>query len=135
EDGIVMRRGAWGFVGIAASLGLLLFTATTMLAADGRFSPDNLLLSALVVPLALCVYTGIPHYDDLVFLKNRVNRARANIDASLQQLHDLWPRLEDTVKASMVHERDLLTAIATLSSEPPATMDSTNTVGRTINQE
>ena len=135
EDGIVMRRGAWGFVGIAASLGLLLFTATTMLAADGRFSPDNLLISALVVPLALCVYTGILHYNDLVFLKNRVNRARANIDTILQQRHDLWPRLEDTVKASMAHERDLLTAIATLRSEPPATMDSTNNVGRTINQE
>ncbi|WP_372965828.1 LemA family protein [Marinobacter sp.] len=135
EAEIVLHKGAWGFAGIAASLGLFLFTATSFLIADGRFSPDNLLISALVVPLVLCVYTTILHYNDLVFLKNRVSRARANIDTILQQRHDLWPMLEDAVKVSMAHEKELLTTIATLRAAPPVTLESTHKVGQTIRQE
>ncbi|MCE0758926.1 LemA family protein [Marinobacter sp. G11] len=135
EDDIVLNRGARSFVSIAASLGLFLFTATSLLAADGRFSPDNLLLSALMVPLVLCLYLGVLHYNDMVFLKNRVNRARANIDTILQQRHDLWPMLENTVKAAMAHEKQLMTHIASLRAEPPASMESTANVERTLARE
>ncbi|WP_286815633.1 LemA family protein [Marinobacter sp. UBA3607] len=131
----VLNRGARSFVSIAASLGLFLFTATSLLAADGRFSPDNLLLSALMVPLVLCLYLGVLHYNDMVFLKNRVNRARANIDTILQQRHDLWPMLENTVKAAMAHEKQLMTHIASLRAEPPASMESTANVERTLARE
>ncbi|AOY86879.1 hypothetical protein BKP64_01065 [Marinobacter salinus] len=120
EDDIVLARGAGGFVGTAVSLGLFLFAATAMFAADGNFSPDNLLLSALIVPLVLCIYIGILHYNDIVFLKNRVDRARANIDTILQQRHDLWPNLEKVVKASLAHENQLLKAIAQLRNANPA---------------
>jgi len=135
EDHLVLSRGARGFIGIAVSLGLSLFTATTLLVADGSFSPDNLLISALVVPLVLCLYIGILHYNDIVFLKNRVRRARANIDTVLQQRHDLWPALENTVKAAMAHEKQLMTRIAQLRAAPIASMDSTTAVERTIQQE
>lgn len=135
EDHIVLNRGARSFVSIAASLGLFLFTATSLLAADGRFSPDNLLLSALMVPLVLCLYLGVLHYNDMVFLKNRVNRARANIDTILQQRHDLWPMLENTVKAAMAHEKQLMTHIASLRAEPPASMESAANVEQTLARE
>ncbi|MDI9244734.1 LemA family protein [Marinobacter sp. CHS3-4] len=114
ESDILIDRGAKGFVGVAASLGLILFATTALLSADGSFSPDNLLTSALAVPMVLLGYIGILHYNDIVFLENRVKRARANIDTILQQRHDLWPNLEAIVKASMAHERDLQTAIAKL---------------------
>ncbi len=127
EDDIVLSRGAGGFAGTAVSLGLFLFAATALLAADGSFSPDNLLLSALTVPLVLCVYLGVLHYNDIVFLKNRVDRARANIDTILQQRHDLWPNLEKAVKASLAHEKELLKTIARLRTANPA---ETNTPAR-----
>jgi len=135
EDHIVLNRGARGFIGIAISLGLSLFTATTLLVTDGSFSPDNLLVSALIVPLVLCLYVGILHYNDIVFLKNRVQRARANIDTVLQQRHDLWPALENAVKAAMAHEKQLMIRIAQLRADPTASMDSTAAVERTIQQE
>ncbi|GAA0842562.1 hypothetical protein GCM10009113_10940 [Marinobacter szutsaonensis] len=135
EQDIVLDRGARGFVGIALSLGLSLFAATTVFAADGTFSPDNLMMAALAVPLLLCIYISILHYNDIVFLKNRVNRARANIDTILQQRHDLWPNLERVVKASMAHEKQLLKAIAQLRAAKPATMESGKDVEKLIGFE
>mgnify|MGYP000672288169 CR=1 FL=1 len=135
EQDIVLDRGARGFVGIALSLGLCLFAATTLFAADGAFSPDNLMMAALAVPLLLCIYIGILHYNDMVFLKNRVNRARANIDTILQQRHDLWPNLEKVVKASMAHEKQLLKAIAQLRNANPAAMKSGKDVEKLIGFE
>lgn len=122
EEDIVLDRGARGFAGIALTLGLFLFATTALFAADGGFSPDNLVLSALTVPIVLLTYTGILHYNDIVFLKNRVDRAAANIDTILQQRHDLWPNLEKVVKASLSHEKELLKAIAKLRSADPVEM-------------
>lgn len=120
EDEILINRASFGFAGVALSLGLALFGTTAFLAADGLFSPSNLLASAMSVPVLLLVYIAILHYNDIVFLHNRVERARANIDTILQQRHDLWPNLEKIVKASMAHERDLQTAIAKLRSVNPS---------------
>lgn len=122
EEDIVLDRGARGFAGIALVLGLFLFATTSLFAADGSFSPDNLILSALTVPLVLLGYLSILHYNDIVFLKNRVDRATANIDTILQQRHDLWPNLEKVVKASLAHERQLLKAIAQLRNANPTEM-------------
>lgn len=135
EDHLVLNRGAQGFAGIAASLGLFLFTATTLMASDGSFSPGNLLLSALIVPLVLCLYATVLHYNDLVFLRNRVNRARANIDTVLQKRHDLWPAVENLAKASMSHEKALMTTLAEMRTQPKASMASTRTVEQVIKGE
>ncbi len=135
EDEIVLGRGARGFTGTAFSLGLFLFSATTLMAADGSFSPDNLLVSALMVPLLLCLYVGILHYNDIVFLKNRVDRARANIDTVLQQRHDLWPNLEKAVKAALAHEKKLMEAIARLRAAGPAAMTATRNVDQRLGFE
>ena len=122
EDDIILDRGARGFVGVALSLGLFLFAATALMASDGNFSPDNLILSALTVPVVLCLYIGILHYNDIIFLKNRVERARANIDTILQQRHDLWPNLEKAVKGYLAHEKKLLEAIGRLRSADPSAL-------------
>lgn len=135
EEDIVLDRGARGFAGIALTLGLFLFATTTLFAADGGFSPDNLILSALTVPFVLLIYTGILHYNDIVFLKNRVDRAAANIDTILQQRHGLWPNLENVVKASLAHEKQLLKAIAQLRNADPAEMNSSGQADKLIQFE
>ena len=135
EEDIVLDRGARGFAGIALTLGLFLFATTALFAADGGFSPDNLILSALTVPFVLLIYTGILHYNDIVFLKNRVDRAAANIDTILQQRHDLWPNLEKVVKASLAHEKQLLKAIAQLRNADPAEMNSSGQADKLIQFE
>ncbi len=134
-DEVIRSRGAQGFIGTAFSLGLFLFGATAMLAMDGNFSPDNLLFSALIVPVVLGIYISILHFNDIVFLKNRVGRARANIDTVLQQRHDLWPALETVVKAYLSHESKLLRAIGTLRSNPPSGNDPMGRIARRLRNE
>lgn len=50
-------------------------------------------------------------YNGLVNLKHAVDRAWANIDVLLKQRHDELPKLVDTVKGYMAHEREVLQRI------------------------
>jgi LemA protein len=50
-------------------------------------------------------------YNGLVRVKHAVDKAWANIDVLLKQRHDELPKLIETVKGYMQHERDLLTRI------------------------
>ncbi|MCH8498170.1 MAG: LemA family protein [Marinobacter sp.] len=135
EDALMRAKAARGFLFTALSLGLWLFAATALMALDGQFSPDNLVLVALTVPLFLLTYTAVLHYNSLVFLRNRVKRARANIDTVLQKRHDLWPQLEQAVKAYLGHERQLMTDIGRLRSQPLPAESDTAAVGHRMQQE
>ena len=65
-------------------------------------------LGLAVVGLGLYV-VGI--YNGLIGLKHAVDRAWANIDVLLKQRHDELPKLVETVKGYMAHERGLLERI------------------------
>ncbi len=56
------------------------------------------------------VYTVIL-YNELVRLRNDIDRAWANIDVLLKQRHDEIPNLVETVKGYMQHERETLEAV------------------------
>jgi LemA protein len=47
-------------------------------------------------------------YNGLISLKHAVDQAWANIDVLLKQRHDELPKLMDTVKGYMGHEREVL---------------------------
>ena len=67
-----------------------------------------ILLAALgFVGIGSVVYVvGI--YNGLISLKHAVDQAWANIDVLLKQRHDELPKLMDTVKGYMGHEREVL---------------------------
>jgi len=54
---------------------------------------------------------GIGIYNGLIRLKHNVDQAWANIDVLLKQRTDELPKLVDTVKGYIAHEREVLTAI------------------------
>lgn len=54
-------------------------------------------------------FVGI--YNGLVRLKHGIDQAWANVDVLLRQRHDELPKLVDTVKGYMAHERELLERI------------------------
>ena len=54
---------------------------------------------------------GVGIYNGLIALKHAVDRAWANIDVLLKQRHDELPKLVDTVKGYMAHERGVLEAV------------------------
>ena len=61
----------------------------------------------LGVLLALFLYV-VMIYNNLVRLKNNVSQAWSNIDVLLKQRHDELPKLVETCKQYMAHERGVL---------------------------
>ena len=111
EQEVVRGQGALGFLLTGLALGTSLLAGTVWLAGAGSLTPLDLLQVSLLVPLTLALITTILHYNGLVFLKNRVDKTRADIDTLLQRRHDLWPKLQASVQAFLAHEQDLQTAL------------------------
>ncbi len=56
--------------------------------------------------LAAAVMYAVTIYNNLVSLKHAVSKAWANIDVLLKQRHDELPKLIETCKQYMAHEKD-----------------------------
>jgi LemA protein len=55
--------------------------------------------------------TGIGIYNNLVMIKNDIDKAWANIDVLLKQRHDELPKLIDTCKGYMKYEQGALESV------------------------
>jgi LemA protein len=64
----------------------------------------------LLVGIGIFVY-AIMVYNELVRLRNDIDRAWANIDVLLKQRHDEIPNLVEAVKGYMQHEQQTLLAV------------------------
>jgi LemA protein len=58
--------------------------------------------------LVATVLYGVGIYNALIRLKHAIDQAWSNIDVLLKQRHDEVPKLVDTVKGYMRHEREVL---------------------------
>ncbi len=67
--------------------------------------------------IAVVVIAGIMMYNTLVRRQNAVEQAFGTIDVQLTQRYDLIPKLVETVKQFMTHERTLLEDIVRLRSQ------------------
>ena len=61
--------------------------------------------------LAALVLYGIGIYNGLIRLKHNLDQAWANIDVLLKQRSDELPKLVETVKGYMSHEKEVLTRV------------------------
>jgi LemA protein len=73
--------------------------------------------------IALLAVLGVSGYNALVRRRNVVDQAYSTIEVQLVQRYDLIPKLVETVKQYMSHERGLLEEIVRLRSRA---MSSTN---------
>ena len=74
----------------------------------------------VLIVLVVLVVGGISLYNTLVRRRNRVDQAFAGIDVQLVQRYDLIPKLVETVRQYMGHERGLLEDIVRLRNEAVA---------------
>jgi LemA protein len=70
-----------------------------------------------IVVLVIVALYFIMIYNSLVSIKNNVSKAWANIDVLLKQRHDELPKLVDTCKQYMKHERETLEAVVQARSK------------------
>jgi len=66
---------------------------------------------------------GITMYNSLIRRRNMVDQAFSSIDVQLTQRYDLIPKLVESVKQYMTHERGLLEDIVRLRSQAIASRD------------
>ena len=90
-------------VGVVATVGVGLATAGTF----ASFGPALYGTTTLFSLAYLLVGLGLLYYNDLVFLRHRVDRNWANIDVALKKRFDLISRLADTVSGYLDHEREV----------------------------
>jgi len=100
QSRVGLTRISLGFSGIVL-LVLLLFAST------GSYAATDFLASSLTAPFFLVFSTFALMFNDLVFLRNRVKRAWANIEVSLKKRVDLIPNLESVAKAYLKHEKEI----------------------------
>ncbi|MBG89412.1 MAG: hypothetical protein CMO80_21295 [Verrucomicrobiales bacterium] len=118
----------WIFA-LTATGGMLLFfmaftafmTAYLMISGMyGSFSPADYLAAACVGPLVLGIIAIVFHYNDLVFLRQRVERNWSNIDISLKKRSGLIPGLGTIVSEFLAHEKELQNDLAQMRSWIPS---------------
>lgn len=80
-------------------------------------------MTPLLIVAAVLVVMGIVMYNSLVRKYNQVDSAFSTIDVQLTQRYDLIPKLIETVKQYMTHERTLLEDIVRLRSQAAASHD------------
>jgi LemA protein len=68
-------------------------------------------LLAIILIIAAIIGFGVLLYNRLVRLRNAFANAFAQIDVQLKRRHDLIPRLVESVKGYMAHERETLEAV------------------------
>lgn len=65
----------------------------------------------LLAIILLTVFWAVGAYNRLVGLRNRFRNAFSQIDVQLKRRYDLIPKLVETAKAYMQHERETLEAV------------------------
>jgi LemA protein len=73
--------------------------------------PEGAALFGLVVVAAVIGYIVLTSYNAVIALRQRIDKAWANIDVVLKQRHDLLPNLVAAVRDLMRFERDVLTRV------------------------
>jgi LemA protein len=67
---------------------------------------------AVGLVLAILLFLGVVSYNAVMSLRQRIDKAWANIDVVLKQRHDQLPALVSAVRGVMSFEQDVLTQVA-----------------------
>lgn len=101
---------------IGGTITLLTFLSLT------RFSPFDFFVSGLLPPCYLALLALFFMYNDLIFLKNRMQRALAMIEVAIKKRADLVPHLVDVARAYFHYERETQAALAAARTEKLASI-------------
>lgn len=124
EQQVMIRKARKGILSLNVSFSSAVLSALLFFGMSGGFSPADFLLSALMAPIFMLLLVMILHYNDIIFLRQRVDRNWANIKVSLKKRYNLIPNIEQLVKDHARHEAGLLESIVEYRSEFNASIKS-----------
>ncbi|MBN1144697.1 MAG: LemA family protein [Bacteroidales bacterium] len=88
---------------------------------------SRIILIVVVVALVLLVFRGCSGYNNLVTMREQVNRDWANVENVYQRRADLIPNLVETVKGYAAHEQETFTQVVEARAKATSvTIDAAN---------
>ena len=111
EQKVMIRKAKKGIIYLNMAFSSAVLSALLLFGLSGGFAPTDFLLSSLMSPVLMLLVMMILHYNDIIFLRQRVERNDANIKVSLKKRYDLVPNIEDVVKGYSRHEKLLLESV------------------------
>ena len=117
ERQVLLRKSRAAILTTNLGFNGLILLVLAIFASIGSYAATDYLFAALVAP-AFCVFMMVAlMFNDLVFLRERVKRAWANIQVSLKKRADLVPTLLEVVQAYGLHEKEIQETLAQLRTD------------------
>ncbi len=73
--------------------------------------PQLVAVFAVALVLLIAGFTALTSYNAVVALRQRIDKAWANVDVALKQRHDQLPNLVAAVRGAMTFEQDVLSEV------------------------
>lgn len=116
EKVVMLSKANLGLSFFTFSCAALLFSVLVYFAQSGGFAATDFLMAALAAPIYLTLVMLVLHYNDILFLRNRVDRNYANIEVALKKRYDLLRNLEAVANKFLDHEHELLKRVTQMRS-------------------
>lgn len=140
ENNLIQGQLLKGLLGINLSFSCLMVCLLFISLAGGYLSAISFLVAA-IAPLGLMTFfITILHYNDMVFLRQRVDKNYYNIHALLKKKMNILPALENIITQNMNHETSLLKQITSmrtldLENSKPSTIKKALNTSESISQK
>ncbi len=135
ENDVMLEKARKGIFSLNLSFSAVVLIALLSFGMAGGFAATDFLMSALIAPLFMLLVMFILHYNDIVFLRQRVERNWSNINVSLKKRFNLIPNIEQVVKQYLQHETRLLEDITRLRNKYRNSIDSTESIADILAEE
>lgn len=112
EAEVMLKRARLGMGLLTAGFSAYMLLMLIAFGKSGGFAFSDIVIAGLTAPVFGVLLILVLHYNDLIFLRQRVQRNWANVDVLLQKRFDLFSNLKSVVDTSMAYEKEVLTLVS-----------------------
>ncbi|MCG8313268.1 MAG: LemA family protein [Pseudomonadales bacterium] len=135
ESVVMLKKARLGMGLLTASFSLFMLVLLVGFGMAGDFAFSDIVFAGLTAPVFGFIIVAILHYNDLIYLKQRISRNWSNIEVLLQKRFDLFNSLQPVVQKMFDHEQELLTLLRGLRSESSPSVGDTQSLKSTMQQQ
>lgn len=135
EQQLLVKKAFWGMMILTLAFCCSVATGLFLFASVGGFAISDFFAAALVPATMMLSIILVIHYNDLIFLKQRVQRNRANIDVALQKRFDTLNNLIPVVKKLLSHEKEVLKLTVQLRTQNQQSQQDNQKIAQYLAQE
>ena len=135
EQQLLVRKAFGGMLFLTLAFSASVASGLFLFASTGGFAITDFFAAAVAPATLMMAIILIVHYNDLIYLKKRVERNEANIDVALEKRFDSINSLIPVVKKHLNHEQALLEQVVSLRQKNQHTQHNTEALESYLQQE